>query len=248
MKKGLILFTFLLILTAVESVFAQYSGSFTNPTYSPEFIADRQSMRANRDQLFPRLLFNEMFNDKTKPSVNRLDEGYYFSEMERAGQIEMLLSSVNAFTENHGRGQTHFNMTGSYENFYASIEARFLEMDDSNNGYLWFQYTNGNIVGESRRDSVTISFPYRVTKYSTLSGERVETTLYELNDFVSDYEVHTLELFRLNGEASIFIDGQFITSFMDGFSGRFYPIYGVGLETGGTYVAGSFDNLVIRVQ
>ena len=57
-----------------------------------------------------------------------------------------------------------------------------------------------------------------------------------------------VKIMRLDGYVRFYIDGHFITGFDDGFSGRFYQLYGAGLDKGGKYVTGSFDNFILRVR
>ena len=87
-----------------------------------------------------------------------------------------------------------------------------------------------------------------VDKYTTTAGERDYTTFYDLTEFENDHEPHTLEMIRLDGYTSVFIDGHFIVGFEDGFAGNFYHIYGVGPHQGGKYATYAFDNFIIRRQ
>ena len=120
--------------------------------------------------------------------------------------------------------------------------------DHSKNAYLWFQYSNADLVGEANRSAVTIDYPWRIEKYTSVAGERTYTTFYELREFENDYQVHTFDMIRFDGYTSVYIDNHFVTGFEDGLSGRFYMLFGVGLEPGGVYATGQFDNFVIRVM
>ena len=225
MKKQIIIFTlsFLFMTLCVLNVSAD---AFENPVYTQEFIAQQEAMLANVNQLFPRFLFQETFDVATKPAISKPEDGYYRYEMIRSGRYESMLATYKTVVKNQGWGETYFNTTGSYEDFYMAIDVQVLEKDDSGKGFVWFQYTNGDLVGAASRDAVEIEFPLSVQSYVTNSGDRVYTTRYELRDYKNDYDVHRLEVMRLDGYARIFIDGHFITGFEDGFSGKFYQLYG----------------------
>jgi len=246
MKKGIMLI--LLLLLFASAVWAD-DGSFVNPVYSPEFIEQQESKLLSIEKLFPRLLFTETFDTATKPQVSKPEDGYYLSErVTRAGKRERIISAYKPHEEGSGWGDAFFNRTGSYADFYMSIEGRIVERDDTGKGYLWIQYTDGDIVGKSSRSSVEVDFPVAIRKYVTRSGVREYTTIYDLSDFRNDHEFHRLEVIRLDGYTSVFIDRRFAAGFEDGFSGRFYHVFGTGLEAGGHYVTGEFDNIMLRVK
>lgn len=240
----------LLLLTLVCSgAYAQEASSFENPEYSPDFIAQQEGMLARVEELFPRVLYQQTFDVPTKPNVSKPQDGYFLYDMiTRAGKKEFMLNAYKPIVENKGWGENYFNITGSYSDFYAAIDGQLIERDDSGQGYLWFQYTDGSIVGETNRSSVTMSFPLNIVKYSPGQFDREYTTLYTLSGFDRDYQTHRFEIIRLNGYVSFFIDKHFTAGFEDSLSGRFYPSYGVGLRSDGTYVTGAFDNFMIRTQ
>ncbi len=234
----------LLMMAAVSAV----NGYFENPEYPADFIAQQEQMLKNVEQLFPRIILRKTFDGTNKPVVTKPEPGYYSATREINGKRERMLAAFSPAEAHHGWGEHFFNVTGSFENFYLSIEAQIIERDDSGNSYLWIQYTDDALVGESGRTAVTINFPVDIDQYETVGGERVYTTRYDLSRFADDYEPHKFEIIRLDGYVSYFIDGSFITGFEDGFDGRFYPLFGTGLDAGGLYVTAQFDNFTIRIQ
>lgn len=246
--KNRMIIGILLVLLTLFLIPAASGDSFENPVYTQEFIAEQEGMLRQKDQYFPRFIFQETFDVGTKPAISKPEDGYYRYEMIRAGKFETMLATYKDSLTRQGWGESHFNTTGSYEDFYMAIEVQMLERDDSKTGYLWFQYTDGNLVRESDRKAVTIEFPIRVSSYISDSSGRVYTTRYDLSEYKNDYQVHKIEVMRLDGYARIYIDGHFLTGFEDGFGGRFYQLYGVGLGESGKYVTGSFDNFILRVR
>ena len=251
MKKLLVLSLVVLLLSAVfGSTFAQSEEEpFENPVYTEHFIEQQNDLLNNLDTLFPRTLYNNTF-DYSDSDYAQL-EGYTFLSENRNGWNELTVTAQRVSdTKEYSYGWDLFNTTGTYSNFYFSVDIKLIEQDDSNKGFVFFQYTNEDIVGESKRSSGEIIYPFVVDSYITKASGREYTTYYDLTQLglVHDYDVHTLEMIRLDGYTSVYIDHQFIVGFEDGFDGRFSHLYGVGLETGGEYVTFAFDNFIIRRQ
>ena len=248
MKNRMIIGLLLVLLTVIH-IPAVSGDSFENPVYTQEYIAEQEGMLRQKEQYFPRFMFQENFNgDPTKPQISKPENGYYRYEMVRNGKYETMIATYTESVDGQGWGESHFNTTGSYEDFYMSIEMQMIERDDSNKGYLWFQYTDKNLVGENDRKAVTVYFPLAIRSYATGPAGREYTTHYDLSEYKNDYQPHTIEIMRLDGYVRFYIDGHFLTGFADGFSGRFYQLYGAGLEEGGKYVTGTFDNFILRVR
>ena len=247
--KNRMIIGLLLILLMVVLIPAAAAESFDNPVYTQEYIAEQEDMLRRKEQYFPRFMFQENFNtDPTKPQISEPGAGYYRYEMIRAGKYETMLASYKGASIDKGWGESHFNTTGSYEDFYMSIEVQMIERDDSGKGYIWFQYTDKDIVGENARSAVMIEYPIGIRSYTTGADGRVYKTHYDLSAYKNDYQPHQIEIMRLDGYVRFYIDGHFITGFDDSLSGRFYQLYGIGLEKGGAYVTGEFDNFILRVR
>ena len=256
MKKLLVLSLVVLLLSAVfGSIFAQSDEEvvleeeqmFENPVYTEHFIEQQNSLLDKLDTLFPRTLMNETF-DYTDSYFDKLD-GFTFSSETRNGQCELTITA-NPISDKYmyTQGWDLFNTTGSYSDFYLSIDIRLVDQDDSFSGFATFQYTDVDIVGDSKRSAVTIMYPFQIDSYATKASGDDEEIYYDLTqlDNIFDYETHTLEMIRLDGYTSVYIDHQFIVGFEDGFSGRFSHVYGIGLAQGGEYVTYVFDNFIIR--
>ena len=246
MRNAIIVsFLLLMLLTA-----AAVCADFENPVYSPEFIAEQEQLLAGVETTFPRLLLQKTFDGTNKPDVSKPQAGVYTAARLLNGKRERTLAVYKPLDENLGWGDSYFETTGSYADFYASIEGQLIERDDNGNGHIWFQYTDGDIVGSSSRNSATIEFPVCIKKYETEGGVRTYTTVYDLSEYndVGTYDPHRFEIIRLNGYTSFFIDRKFITGFEDGFTGRFYQLFGAGMYAGGSYVTVQFDNFILRVN
>ena len=251
MKKLLVLSLVVLLLSAVfGSTFAQSEEEpFENPVYTEHFIEQQNDLLNNLDTLFPRTLYNNTF-DFSDSDYAQL-EGYTFLSENRNGWNELTVTAQRVSdTQEYSYGWNLFPTTGSYSNFYFSVDIKLIEQDDSNKGFVFFQYTDASIVGESKRSSGDLVYPFSVEKYVTKAAGREYTTYYDLTQLglVHDYDVHTLEMIRLDGYTSVYIDHQFIVGFEDGFDGRFSHLYGVGLKPGGEYVTFAFDNFILRRQ
>lgn len=246
MKKWLAVIV-LLLLTAA-AVYANDGNNFENPVYSPDYIAEQEQMLNSVETLFPRNILLRTFDGTTKPAISKPANGYYMYTREIYGKREFCIAAINTAPLNRGWGDNFFNTTGSFTDFYMAIDAQIIERDDSRKGYLWIQYTDGNIAGEDGRNAVSIYFPNEIEKYETVGGSRVYTTLYDLSQYAEDYNVHHFEIIRLDGYTRVYIDGHFLTIFEDGFSGRFYQMFGAGLMQGGKYATAQFDNLSIRMK
>ena len=252
MKKSLILLCFVISLFTIIGAFAQSEEEpFVNPTYTQEFIEQQEALLNDLDTLFPRTLVNynyEQVGSGIQDDVEHF-EGYTFRSLKVDGRNEITITADDVCeNDDCNRGWQLFNTTGSYKNFYFHIDVQLIDQDESNSGWVFFQYTNGLLVGENSRSSGEIEFPDIVDKYTTTAGERDYTTFYDLTEFENDHEPHTLEMIRLDGYTSVYIDGHFIVGFEDGFAGNFYHIYGVGLHQGGKYATYAFDNFIIRRQ
>ena len=250
MKKLVILFCLFISLFAVLGAFAQDEEPFVNPTYTQEFVEEQESLLNNLDTLFPRTLINYTYDQGNgiQDDVEHF-EGFTFKSVKTNGRNEITISADTVCeSDDCNRGWQLFNTTGSYKNFYFHIDVQLVDQDESNSGWIFFQYTNGLIVGENSRSSGEIAFPDKVDKYISKAGEREYTTYYDLTEFENDYEPHVLEMIRLDGYTSVFIDGHFIVGFEDGFTGNFYHLYGVGLRPGGKFATYAFDNFIIRRQ
>ncbi len=247
MKKYLIFCVFVLMLTAAVSVYAQGNG-FVNPEYSAEYKAQQEQRLGTVEQTFPRILLWNTYDGTEKPKTSTPESGYYYYKANRAGKREMMLASVDPAAKDMGWGEHYFNVTGSYTEFYLSADIQIIEQDESGNGYIWIQYTDGDLVGNEARTAAEIDFPYAIRKYETGANGREYTTYYDLSAFREDYAPHKIEMIRQNGLTSVFIDGSFITEFADRLGGRFYTLYGVALKTGGSYVTGQIDNFIVRFQ
>ncbi len=250
MKKSVILVSIVLVFFTFTCSFAQSEEPFVNPAYTEEFIERQEAMLGNLNSLFPRTLVNYTFDPGSgiSDSVEQFD-GFTFKSEKISGRNEITITAdVVSETVDYSRGWQLFNTTGSYKNFYFHVDVQLVDQDGSNSGWIFFQYSNGVIVGENSRCSGEIQYPDRIDKYSTKAGEREYTTYYDLTGFENDHEMHTLEMIRLDGYTSAFIDGHFIAGFEDGFTGNFYHVYGVGLNPGGKYVTYAFDNFIIRCK
>lgn len=249
-EKTLIISILFLILISVISVFAQDEEPFVNPTYSPEFIEEQESMLDNLDSLFPRTLLNYTYDPGSGigDDIEHFD-GFSFKSLKVDGRNEITITADTVSdSDAYNRGWQLFNTTGSYKNFYFHVDVQLVDQDASNSGWIFFQYTNGIIVGDNYRCSGEIVFPDKVDKYATTPEGREYTTFYDLTEFENDHELHSLEMIRLDGYTSVFIDGHFIVGFEDEFTGNFYHLYGVGLHPGGKYATYAFDNFIIRRQ
>ena len=251
MKKSIILFSLFLLLFTFAGAFAQSEEAFVNPTYTDEFIQQQEEMLNNLDALFPRTLVNynyEQVGSGIPDDIEQFD-GFVFKSLKVNGRNEITITADQpSETEEYSRGWKLFNTTGSYKNFYFHVDVQLIEQDESNSGWIWFQYSNGDIVGENSRCSCEIIFPDKVDKYVTKSGVREYTTYYDLAEYENDHDPHTLEMIRLDGYTSVFIDGHFIVGFEDELTGNYYHLYGVGLHPGGKYATYAFDNFIIRRQ
>ncbi|MBQ6502586.1 MAG: hypothetical protein IJI57_01570 [Flexilinea sp.] len=245
MKKYIIFCVFAVMLTAAISVCAQGNG-FVNPDYSAEYKAQQEQRLWSVEQTFPRILLWETYDGTEKPDTSSPAEGFYYYDANRAGKREIMLASAAPASIEKGYGEQFFNITGSYTEFYLSMDVQIIEQDESQSGYLWIQYTDGNLVGDEARTAAEIDFPYAIRKYETGPGGRVYTTFYDLSEYRGDESPHRIEMIRQNGLTSVFIDGGFIVEFADGLSGRFYTLYGSALRVGGRYVTGHFDNYIVR--
>ena len=250
MKKSVILISLFLLIFIVIGASAQEEQAFENPTYTQEFVEQQESMLNNLDSLFPRTLLNYTYEEGTAISDDTEQfDGFTFKSVKKDGRNEITITADEVSeTEDYSRGWQLFNTTGSYKNFYFHVDIQLIDQDESNNGWIFFQYSNGVIVGENNRSSGEILYPEKIDKYITTAEGRVYTTYYDLTDYENDYEPHKLEMIRLDGYTSAFIDGHFIVGFEDEFSGNFYHVYGVGLKPGGKYATYAFDNFIIRRQ
>ena len=249
MKQSFRLFCLFLLLFTFIGACAQDEEPFVNPTYTDEFIAEQEAMLENLDTLFPRTLLKETYDWDSGGTLNNFD-GFSFLSKNHGGKRELTVTAVDVSEgDEFNRGWDLFNTAGSYENFYFCVDVQLIEQDESNSGWVWFQYSNPLIVGDAYRAAGEIIFPDKIDTYTTSPAEgRQYKTYYNLTEFENDYEEHRLEMIRLNGYTSAFIDGHFIVGFEDGFTGRFYHLYGVGLHAGGKYVTYAFDNFTIRRQ
>lgn len=246
MKKWIMSFVLLLLFTAA-AVSAQ-EGNFVNPEYSQDFIDQQMNLLRNVEKTFPRIVLWETFDGTTKPSAIKLRNNLNMYMMNRAGKREMMMASTQPAQKNDGYGEHHFDITGAFSNFYLSVDVQILEQDEGEHGYLWIQYTDGDIVGSEARSAGEIDFPVSIHMYDTGPEGQVSKTFYDLSAYRNDYGVHKIEMIRLDGLTNVYIDGRFLIQFADHFSGRFYQLYGAGLKAGGTYVTGQFDNLIVRFQ
>ena len=143
----------LLLLFMTILGFTEVTEAFENPEYTPEYIAEQEQLLAGIESLFPRCLMKKTFDGTSKPSISKLSESYYMYTREIYGKRERCLTAVTTAPENKGWGEQYFNTTGSFTDFYMAIDARIIERDDSGKGYLWIQYTDGDIAGEEGRSA-----------------------------------------------------------------------------------------------
>lgn len=246
MKKEVVFFIFLVFFLLTSAAGAE--DSFVNPVYSDEFISAQMELLSRAEQIFPRPLIWERFDTPSKPSVSKDEAGLYYYNRISSGKMEFMVSADKPMSEQKGRGSSYFTVTGSYQNFYMSIEGQIIECDDSKSDYLWIQYTDDDTDDEKERSSVSIDFPVKIEKYETVNGKRIYTQFYDLSAYADDYGEHLFEIIRLDGITNIYIDKNFIVQFEDGLNGRFYNVFGTGLGIGGTYSAARFDNYKLWKQ
>lgn len=247
MRKTIVTFVLLLLLFTTAAVCAQTWGAFINPEFSPEFIAEQERMIANADQTFTRLLYRETFDIAAKPTPVKPEIGYYLAQRNnKLGRKEITLAAYEPLMSNKEWGTNFFTLTGSYENFYVGMDVRMLERSDTGDDYFWIRYTNEELVGEARSAGAEIAFPIAVRRFEGGLSTRSYTNYCDLSEYANDYRLNRIEIARLNGFASVFINGKFITGFEDGLSGRFYQVFGAGLGPGQGYVTAEFDNFVLR--
>ena len=243
MKKGTLIFVFLLLLFTAAAAAADTG----NPVYAPEFIARQETMLANAEQTFPRLLYTYTFDIPDKPSVSKPGDGFYLSERNnKLSRQEVMLSAYKPGSGVREWGTDFFSMTGSYENFYLGVDVWMVEHADTADDYFWIRYTNEAIVGKNRSAGAEIAFPLAVRKFETGAGGRSYTNYCDLSGQADFYGYNRIEMTRLNGYTSVFMNGHFIAGFEDGLSGRFYQAFGAGLGPEQGYITVEFDNFVLR--
>ncbi len=247
MKKITGLCFLLLIMLMAVTVRADNQEVFENPVYSPEFSAQQERMLANIEDTFPKPLYKETFVISGKPSVSKPGDGYHLAERNnRLCRKEITLSAYKPLASDREYGNHFFNITGSYTNFYVGMDIQMIERSDTKNDYWYLRFTNAEIVGESKSSGVEIAFPIAIRKYETGAHGRIYTDYYDLSEFANNYDNNKIEMTRLNGYTSVFINGEFIAGFEDGLTGRFYQTFGSAIGVGQGYITAEFDNFVLR--
>lgn len=237
----------MMLLFTAAVVFADSGDNFANPVYDPEFIAQQERMLANIEQSFTRLLYRETFDVTSKPAISKPADGYYVSErITRLSRQDITLAAYKPLQYGAEHSEDFFNLTGSYPEFYVAMDAQMIERSDTGNDCFFIRYTNAGIVGEAASSGAEIAFPIAVRKFEGAPGNRTYTEYYDLSEYADDYGNNRIEMTRLNGYTSVFINGQFIVGFEDGLSGRFYQVFGSELGSGQGYVTAEFDNFLLR--
>ncbi len=245
--KSLFVGLLFILLFHVLGAFAQNNEPFENPTYTQEFIDEQELILENIETYFPRILINNSLKVFQGNNMQDFEEYRIVSGDSKEGYY-LGFQGKEPVKKEFGIGPNFFYSTGSYENFYIHVDVKLFRQDSSMKGFFSLQYTDSMIVGEDKRCSVEIKYPWCIEKYKTRLGERKYTTLYELKGYENDYNWHTLEMIRLNGYTSAFVDRHFIVGFEDEFDGRFSHQINVGVKAGGQLAEYDFKNLILRRQ
>ena len=256
--KRILLFVLALLLFAAaaiaeESEDAKEETPFVNPVYTDEFIAMQEKKLEMVSKLFPRTVVKNKHGKNGKKEEITEFEGFKFiSRVNDQGQDEITIVGDSVATdESFNRGWGFYRKTGAHSDFYVNIEVQFVSQEENTEGWLWFQYSDLDVpgVGNDNRRAGEMIFPQKIDKYWTVPEEgRSYQTYYDLSsEYRYDNVKLVLEVIRLNGYTSWYIDHHFVAGFEDGFDGVFYPLYGVGLHAGGKEATFAFSDLIMLV-
>ena len=229
-------------------------AAIVNPVYSEEFVEMQQKKLEMVPKLFPRkAIENKKGRTGKKEEVTQFEGFKFTSRLNDQGQDEITITSDTVSPDvEYNRGWGFYKRTGAHSDFYVNLEVQFVSQAEDTEGWLWFQYSDLDLVGDENRHSVEFIFPRTIDRYRTVpsadpeKNERVYQTFYDLS---SEYQYSNgklvLEMIRLDGYTSCYINHKFVAGFEDGFDGAFYPLYGVGLSKGGKEATFAFNDLIM---
>ena len=197
--------------------------------------------------LFPRLLIDNQFQQTADPLIYYERDAYCSLSVVKNGVLKAVMFNESPDLTERGRSAFYAGTNyGTLAEFHLHVEATLVAEFPENSGYCFVQYTNGIIVDENSRESVTINVGQEADAYKTYSGNRKYTTLKDLRPERQIGKTVIVDIIRLNGVGYLFTDGTFIAKYEDGIQTNLTWMIGAGTSEGGEQATCIFDNLQLR--
>ena len=197
--------------------------------------------------LFPRLLIDNQFQQTAEPYIYYERDQYVSFDQVKKGVLRAVYFNESPDLAEGGRSAFYAGTNyGTLAEFHLHAEATLVAEFPENSGYCFVQYTNGIIVEDNNRESVSINVGQDADAYKTYSGNRKYTTLKDLRPERQIGKTVIVDIIRLNGAGYLFTDGNFIAKYEDGIQTNLTWMIGTGTSGGGEQATCIFDNLQVR--
>ncbi|MHC1770446.1 MAG: hypothetical protein AB9907_01695 [Flexilinea sp.] len=169
--------------------------------------------------------------------INRFENGIYHS----------ILSASTPLSDSDSYGFFIDPDLGLFRNFALHTDVTLSDVRPTGSyGDCYVSYTDINSVDEGQTKWFDVEVGYDIDTYDSTSDDT--KTWYDLSSYGELGKNYSIDVIRMNGIASIFIDGVYIGEVEDGITEKVTMWLGTFIGSDSQYVDCAFDNFEIRTQ
>ncbi len=240
MKKFLIVFILigLLIPSTVlaDSTIDQYTK------------ANREEFLRDIDKHFPRILYQDTFDDYWEEESFDMDEKTLISRYQNNGKFGVTYLSSPPVEKRYDSWYLFYTDLdlGSLSDFAFHIDASITDEYPEGTGGCFIQYSDRFVVGKENSHAFQVLLGYDISKYAKVQDETFEEKLLDISEHHEIGKMYAVDIIRLNGTTYVYLDGEFMFEHVDGFDSRFTWFIGLFLLENGEEAKCHFDSMIVR--
>ncbi|MBR6090189.1 MAG: hypothetical protein IKP86_09670 [Anaerolineaceae bacterium] len=219
--------------------------------FDPASVSDpNELLRIADDEIFKREGFKETFWE-TQGYVNEVLNGDFIHQFfVSSGKASDLLMSMFPAEESVRTGNYRLNFTSGWmDDYHVSVSVLRGEDFPQGSGGCWLRYTN-MLTKSKGKETGLILFPEKEA-YAIAPSDDEDELVYTFVEDLSGLSLNNMikfDFIRLSGVTFIYVNGQYLFSYYDGFDGKMSFEAGSELYEGGNRVRCDFDNFIMRYR
>ena len=197
------------------------------------------------ESLFPTIILDRN-NSGLENLQTNLGDGKNYTTLFKNGIYHTIFSSPVPLTEGFSYGEYFRQNTASISDFAFHADVALSEvLPAGSTGNCVLAYTNGKTIQDELYRSVHLFLGDESFGYSQDNGGAYQEGS-DLSAFGEIGRNYSIDIIRMNGTASIFIDGVLVEEIWDEMEGNINWWFGSYTGSGGTYTDCAFNNFEIR--
>ncbi len=197
------------------------------------------------ESLFPTIILDKN-NSGLENLQTNLGDGKNYTTLFKNGIYHTIFSSPVPLTEGFSYGEYFRQNTVSISDFVFHADVTLSEvLPAGSTGNCVLAYTNGKTIQDELYRSVHLFLGDESFGYSQDNGGAYQEGI-DLSAFGEIGRNYSINIIRMNGTTSIFIDGVLVEEIWDEMEGNINWWFGSYTGSGGTYTDCAFNNFEIR--